>query len=1148
MKKIFVFLLAFMLLVPTVQAATTEDGIAFSASDDYRTENIMTENPVTIEAEFMIPEGQTERAGVIVGNYLKEGQAGLTIEMTSNGVPRVYYLDNNGTLRSYLFSDVSVPTGKWVHMTFVLDASVYEVHCYIDGVLAKTRAGSRYSRELLNFRDGMVVGNDNRGQSEDNIFDGRIRKLLIYNDIRTAAEIASDAEATTIDTNGLIAGYSLKENANGTNPERITDVSGNGYDLVSSASWAKNPVTINSYAYSMAVVGDTQMLINDAPSAYADMIDWIEDGADTKNTKHVFTLGNYDAAYSYAIADAKLFNLGVTVPYSVVRGHDDTTDNYNLSFTAKRHGSGISDSFDDTMLNTCTKFEAGNVKYMTINLDFEASEDVLNWASALCAANPDRNVIITTYENVLSAAAANGQNFRDMLINKHSNISLVISRDYLSKKVQLTTLAGTGGNTVTYLAMPRLSHSNYALDGLVGMMYFSEDGKNVQFRYYSTAEDKYFMDENQFEFTLDTVALSADNLKDFTLTAPASTERKVTINTDENATITLTDAVVEVGESTTFTVTPKSGYYIKSITVGGAAIDVVDAYNGGTYNTGAINNDTKIVVTIAEIPTVDYVYDGGLDSYPAGYSIAGKTAPSNNPTILSGGNAQTVTIVSENGNNVASVSGSTNNTIIFPNVTVTVGETYDFSADVYVNGTDGEESGYIQLQMDYLTGGSVGDSNISNVTYVTEYGEEIASATSTDATLHMQYLPYNTWIHVEGKVAPTYDGKTTVDSSVNFKFMNATGKVDNVSLTQKKDAWNINLTEANDFGTAYVQPTIAKTATTKLIVTPNAGYGIHSVTLDGTPIVLRRVAKDTRSAEENTWYYTINGANLTADANIVVTYAQYTGNLIDMLNGFGDAEDDMAANTNIKAYNKSVTLTKDSTCKNGGEYSFKADGSANSANPRINVGYVTLPVGEYIFNFDVYSPSAVSGVRINSTGSGSSRFALVDNWYIGNIDLPTAGTWKSYSLKLDVFSETSSSISLYFVNADYVMYYDNVQILKKELAAPAPATANVTISGENAITSVAASTVNVGETTTFTVAPKFGYYIQSITIGGTPFSGFDAYKGGTYGTGEITADTEIVVTVAELSANTEEGVSTAVATLPAVFAEAGEAPVTFGKV
>ncbi|MBR2471494.1 MAG: hypothetical protein IKB55_02305, partial [Clostridia bacterium] len=181
-----------------------------------------------------------------------------------------------------------------------------------------------------------------------------------------------------------------------------------------------------------------------------------------------------------------------------------------------------------------------------------------------------------------------------------------------------------------------------------------------------------------------------------------------------------------------------------------------------------------------------------------------------------------------------------------------------------------------------------------------------------------------------------------------------------------------------------------------------------------------------------------------------------------------------------------------------------------------------------------------------------SRFALVDSWYISNNDLPTAGTWKSYSLKLDVFKETSSSISFYFVNTDYVAYYDNIQILKKELATPVitpvqPTTATVTISGANAVTSVDDATVTVGETTRFTVKPSFGYYIQSITIGGEAFTGFDAYAGGTYSTGAINSNTEVVVTTASFAAN-DKGVSTEVATLPAVFAPTVDSAVTFGKV
>ena len=108
---------------------------------------------------------------------------------------------------------------------------------------------------------------------------------------------------------------------------------------------------------------------------------------------------------------------------------------------------------------------------------------------------------------------------------------------------------------------------------------------------------------------------------------------------------------------------------------------------------------------------------------------------------------------------------------------------------------------------------------------------------------------------------------------------------------------------------------------------------------------------------------------------------------------------------------------------------------------------------------------------------------------------------------------------------------------------------NVTINSDaNANIVLTDAVVEAGESTTFTVAPKFGYYIQSITVGGTAIDVLNAYTGAEYTTGAINADTAIVVTIAELSANTEAGVSTDVATLPAVFTAAEAAPVTFGKV
>lgn len=512
MKKIISFLLIFMLLVTGALAATTGDGMTFDSTDDYRTDKVMTELPVTIEAEFKLPAGQTKRGGVIVGNYIKKGVAGLNIEIHTNGNPRIYYLDNTGTVREYKLTSVNVCTGEWVHMAVVLKASTSKLYWYINGELVATQSKA-YSKVPLNFRDSMVIGGDCRTANADDLFNGSIREVLIYDDIRSAEEIASDATTETIDTNGLIAAYRPALNADGTKPETITDLAGNGYDMKSPSPWATTEVTTNPYAYSMAIVGDPQMLVSGAPLAYSNMIDWIADNKDEKNIQHVFSFGNVatsNAAWNYATADSAMFNLGAKVPYSVMRGYDESAAGFNTSFAAKRHGTDIDGAYDATMLNTYRKFDINGVKYLVINLDWEATTEVLAWASELCSANPDCNVIIATHENVCYTNSANAQSFWNNLIKNHSNINLVLCRDYFSKKVAVTTKTGDKGNTVKMIALPRLSHSNYSLSGLVAMMYFSEDGKNVQFRYYSTAEDKYFMDENQFSVTLDTVTPAAE--------------------------------------------------------------------------------------------------------------------------------------------------------------------------------------------------------------------------------------------------------------------------------------------------------------------------------------------------------------------------------------------------------------------------------------------------------------------------------------------------------------------------------------------------------------------------------------------------------------------------------------------------------------
>ena len=89
------------------------------------------------------------------------------------------------------------------------------------------------------------------------------------------------------------------------------------------------------------------------------------------------------------------------------------------------------------------------------------------------------------------------------LISKYKNIELVFCGHSSTNNVVLRRDEGDNGNLIsTVLVDPQAfdKDNNYET-GMVAMLYFSEDGEDVQVEYYSTFKDKYYKEENQFSFS-----------------------------------------------------------------------------------------------------------------------------------------------------------------------------------------------------------------------------------------------------------------------------------------------------------------------------------------------------------------------------------------------------------------------------------------------------------------------------------------------------------------------------------------------------------------------------------------------------------------------------------------------------------------------
>ena len=591
MKKTFAILLILTLLMGAFTVmpvfAAGNDGVSFTADKVYRGYDPLSAAPLTIEATIYFPSGfnKSDRGGVICGNYYYASTNSLSIEVYQNGNPRVYFIEKSGAVHDWKFDKVNLYTGEWVHLAIVFDHATDDLKCYVNGELKQTIArGGIY---LTAPTDSMVIGGDLRDANAQ-YFKGKIQNVSMYGDVRTDAEIASDAKATAFDKDNLLVAYDLSSLA-GTTPETIPDVSGNGNDA--SYIYTERPddrfftdkAPVTDYAYSIAVVGDTQRLSFANPDKVGNIYDWIVKNTSSKKIQYVVGLGditenNTDAEWANAMKHIGKLN-GV-VSYGLVRGNHDLynpagTNQFNKYTPQIKYEDQIEGCYNGQTYNSYKTLKIGQLDYLFLNLDYGADDGVLAWAGEIIAAHPNHNVIINTHAylfrdgttldagdvypptkdavfNAFPGSKPNdGDHMWDKLISKYENIVLVLSGHDPCDRIVTTQTKGVNGNTVTQMLIdPQgLDDEVRGGTGMVAMLYFSEDGSEIQVEYYSTVKEAYFLEENQFTVKLATVTASEETTPDTEAPTEAPTE-EVTEAPSEEATETLTQSETPTEETT----------------------------------------------------------------------------------------------------------------------------------------------------------------------------------------------------------------------------------------------------------------------------------------------------------------------------------------------------------------------------------------------------------------------------------------------------------------------------------------------------------------------------------------------------------------------------------------------------------------------
>jgi calcineurin-like phosphoesterase family protein len=324
--------------------------------------------------------------------------------------------------------------------------------------------------------------------------------------------------------------------SNAQNASFVHDKSGNGYDMPYYRFWltedemkAIRAEQGEEYEYVLAFLPDIQYLTQNNPHNLKVMFDYLVEQGKQKKIEYVIGLGditNSNTQEQWNTVIRQTDRLNGYIPYSLVPGNHDVLLNkklelFNESYAKKtgfyyQHVAANGGFFkDDSVRNTYLTFSVGEIDYIIINLDFGATDDILEWAGSVLEAHPEHRAILTTHGylngdgTTLDVTDAydpttydkkfnSGEEMWEKLVSKYENIDMMVCGHMHHDSIVCTPRQGDAGNTVYQILMdPQSTCKKLGGLGVIGLMYFTSDGSRARVEYYSTVFDKYFCESNK---------------------------------------------------------------------------------------------------------------------------------------------------------------------------------------------------------------------------------------------------------------------------------------------------------------------------------------------------------------------------------------------------------------------------------------------------------------------------------------------------------------------------------------------------------------------------------------------------------------------------------------------------------------------------
>ena len=289
-------------------------------------------------------------------------------------------------------------------------------------------------------------------------------------------------------------------------------------------------VQIVDSAFTIAFVGDTQIVTRLNPEKLDTIYQWIVDNKESKNIQFVAGLGDItdkNADFEWDSAIAAIQKMDGVVPYSLIRGNHDDPYLFTTQVSYDSYISQLDGMYNGVVLNTYKTITVGTLKYLFLNLDHGPSNEVLAWACKVVEDHPDHNVIVTTHGYIdetgllleigsnptLAPSVTSGTNdataIWNKLIKKYANIVMVVCGHMGDAPEGVNfEVEGDNGNKIQHVLI-NSQHLDryYEKSGIVSLFHFSADGTQVQVENYATLVGQHY--GSGFTFSLNSIGGNA---------------------------------------------------------------------------------------------------------------------------------------------------------------------------------------------------------------------------------------------------------------------------------------------------------------------------------------------------------------------------------------------------------------------------------------------------------------------------------------------------------------------------------------------------------------------------------------------------------------------------------------------------------------